>query len=374
MLCICQGRVFAADWMLIPELNVDETYDDNLFFKDISDFEHKISPAMQVQRTTERSRLSLSGNIDVLRYQDYSEYNRTNQKYKLRSSYAFSPRVNVKMNGDFRRDYTFEYEFEESGIVSEQNRRYVATAQPGMSIALTERDSLGIDFSYTRADNKSGSAADYWTVGSEMLWSRSLMDEKTHVLAGLSINKTEFELQPGDGSQTVYASVIGFSRDLGPRLNMVVKAGPTWTDSDFEQATGKDSGNDLGARLDTSLFWQFTELTDIRLSIDHGQYQSIYAENITRSRVRVNIGHNFTQRLRGEFGSSYINSQTEGYVNDEEKDAWQLAVFAGYSLRPNMSVNLGYRYRRIDEELEDKTRDGNRLFVQLTVQFPFKPS
>lgn len=371
--CFIPYQCRAADWTVVPELKANESYDDNLFFKNISDFEHKIAPSLEVIRNTERSHLALSGNLDILRYQDYSDYDRENQRYKLRSSYDMSSRLQLRLNGRFRRDYTFEYEFEESGIIADQNKRYVYAAQPGLSFAINEVNNIYIDFSHKKADNQGGNAVDYTSNGGNLSWSKSLLDDKTSLIAGISIEKTDFDLQSGDGEQTVYGSAFGVSRDMGPTFNVLFKIGPTWTESEFDKTTGRKDGNDLGLSVNAHLFWQAAEYTDISWKFDHGQYQSIYAENITRSRVRASIGHNFSQRWRGEAGGSYYNTQTEGYTSDQEKDTWQIGVLSSYSLRPNMSVSLGYRYRSIDEK-ENDFRDGNRVFVQFIVNFPKKMS
>lgn len=369
--CYVPHQCFAADWTVVPELKANETYDDNLFFKNISDFEHALSPSLEVTRDTERSHIALSGNLDILRYQDYSDYNRENQRYKLRSSYDISNRLKLRLNGRLQRDYTFEYEFEESGIIAEQNKRYVYAVKPGLNYAINETNNMYIDFSYKEADNQSGYAVDYISNGGSIFWSKLLLDQKTSLLAGMSIEQTDFDLQSGDGQQTVYGSALGISRDMGPTFNILFKIGPTWTESEFDKTTGREDGDDIGLSVNAHLFWQAAKQTDISWKFDHGQYQSIYAENITRSRVRANIGHDFTLKWRGEAGGSYYNTQTEGYVSDEEKDTWQIGILSSYSLRPNMSVSLGYRYRRIDEK-ENDTRDGNRVFIQFIVNFPKK--
>ncbi|WP_144311413.1 outer membrane beta-barrel protein [Desulfonatronospira thiodismutans] len=360
----------AAEWIITPEMSVTGTYDDNLLFEDVSDYELRASPGLRANMTGERTRLEVAGKVDVLSYLDYSEFDRVNQDYTLQSEYDLNPRTTLKMGGRLRFDYTFETELEEAGIVSEKSRRSYYTFLPGISVALDERNSLALDLFYASTDNRRDERADSWSTGGDLVWSRMFLDEQTFFLAGAGVEHVDFESRRVEGTHDIYRGIVGVSRDMGERYNVLLRGGPTWTHSRFDRNDERRRDDDLGFFIDSRLLWQITERTSTDVGIDHGQYQSIYAENITRNRIRAGLRHRFTEKWSGNATGSFINSRTTGLVSREKRNTWQTGLSATYNLRPDMFFDLGYRYRHTRDRVDSTSKDGNRFFLQFTIRFP----
>ncbi|WP_045216504.1 outer membrane beta-barrel protein [Desulfonatronovibrio magnus] len=360
----------AGDWTITPEISLTETYDDNLMFKDISDFEHRITPALRAQMKSERSRLDIGARADVIRLYEYDEFNRDNQNYFIGGEYDLTERLTLKMGGRFRVDYAFDTELEESGIVADKSRRTQFHVLPGVTCLIDEKNRINMDLWYTQRDNKAEDKADFWTTGGNVFWSRMLRDERTSILAGIGVEHVDFDYKASQGQHTVYSLSTGFNWDLNQRISMSIKAGPSWTVSRFERQGERKSKDEPGFMLDSGLNWKIMEKTALVVGYNHGQYQSIYAENNIRDRFHAGLSHRLTERLSMSLDGTYIHTRTQGLVRREKVHSWQAGLSASYNIRENVLFTMGYRYRENRDRILKTREDGNRVYVQLTFRFP----
>lgn len=378
IVCILILTVFAgtlclaSEWTITPELSVTETYDDNLMFKDVSDFEHRIVPSVRAEMRSERSRLNMSARVDVLRFHEYNDYNRENQNYFAGGEFDVSERLTLKMGGRFRLDYTFESELEESGIITDKSRRTQYYLLPGIRYNLDERSRLDLDFSYTQRDNKDRNRADYWSAGGNIVWSKILLDQKTTILGGAGVEQVDFDSRGRDGEHLIYSVFVGMDRSLSERLLVEFRGGPTWTMSRFDNAGGDEKQTDFGFSLDARMIWEMTERAMLSLGYNHGQHQSIYAENITRDRVQAGLEYYLAEMWRLNLDGSYIHSKTDGLVRKEEGETWQVGISTSYVPRPWINFTLGYRYRDNYDKVDKSRKDGNRYYIQVALSIPKK--
>lgn len=362
----------AGEWTITPELSLSETYDDNLMFKDISDFEHRIVPSLKADMKSDRSRVNMSARVDVLRFHDHTDYNRENQNYFAGGEFDVSERLTVKMGGRFKIDYTFESELEESGIIADKSRRSQYYLLPGIRYNLDERSRLDLDFSYTERDNKDRGRADFWSAGGDIVWSRILLDQKTTILGGAGVEQVDFDSRGKKGEHIIYSVFVGMDRSLSERLMVEFRGGPTWTRSSFDNPGGKEKQTAAGLALNARLIWEMTEKARLSLGYNHGQYQSVYAENITRDRIQAGLEYSLAEMWKVNFDSSYIYSRTDGLVRKEKGETWQVGISTSYVPRPWINFTLGYRHRDNYDKVDKSRKDGNRYYIQVVLRFPKK--
>lgn len=362
----------AGEWTITPELSITETYDDNLMFKEISDFEHRIVPSVKADMKSDRSRFNLAARVDVLRFHEYTDYNRENQNYYAGGELDVSERLTLKMGGRFKVDYTFESELEEYGIIADKGRRTQYYILPGVRYNLDERSRLDFNFSYTQRDNKNKDRADFWSAGGNIVWSKILLDQKTTILGGAGLEQVDFDSRGKQGEHVIYSVFGGMDRSLSERLKVELRAGPTWTRSRFDNAGNQEKQTDFGLSLDARVIWEITERLMLSSGYNHGQYQSVYAENIARDRIQAGLEYYLAEMWRLNLDGSYIHSKTEGLVREEKGETWQVGISTSYVPRPWVNFTLGYRHRDNYDKIDKNRKDGNRYYLQVVLRFPKK--
>ena len=79
LLYITVVQVTAAEYGAIASLRFRETYDDNVFFEGIEDFEHIITPSLALAAVKENTSLKDGASHDIIDYQRHNEQEAENQ-------------------------------------------------------------------------------------------------------------------------------------------------------------------------------------------------------------------------------------------------------------------------------------------------------
>lgn len=362
--------VEAAEWIVDPGISWKGTYDDNILFEEASDFESRLRPGLELTRRTERGEVSASGVVDIISYLDNSQYDRENQDYRLQADYALSPRLTGHLSSRTAIDYTFDEFWEEEGIITDKSKRYSYSLSPGLRYALNERTSLDFNVQASMTDYEEDLNPDYNVLGATLAWSMAVLDGRSELLAQTSAQQVVYDLgQDAETEQEIYRLLLGARYRFSKTLDLVVRLGPMWTESRFDHALWSTTENDLSYALESSLNWRL-ERSRLGLDISRSEAQSTYGENIIRDRISARVAHTLNARWRANLRGSFIQSQTEGYIQDEESEAVSLQAAMSYVLSPTMDLSLGYNYRRSQDKIDNDTETGNRLYVEYSVRFP----
>ena len=144
--------LWAEEHMIFPDLRVRTTYDDNVFFDEVSDFELLASPTLTYRVLHETGLFQLSAGADAYRYLEETQYDRVNQKYNLVLDHELTPTLAAGLQARFVVDHTFQTELEEFGLVTDKNRRYLYSASPHFTWDLNPRHTLKMDLRWNRVD------------------------------------------------------------------------------------------------------------------------------------------------------------------------------------------------------------------------------
>lgn len=359
----------AAEWKLEPGFSWRGTYDDNILFKDESDFENRFRPGMEVSRRTERSHIDLSGIVDIIRYIQNSEYDRENQDYRLSAGYAVSPRTSVSIAARAGLDYTFDEFWEEEGLVTDRSRRHTYNISPGVRLALDEQSSLQFNCAYRVVDFTRDLNPDYNVFSADLTWSRTIMDGRTDIFALTAFQRAEYDLYYSDSRQQVYRVMLGARRSLTETLDLSLRIGPMWTESRYDHPLYSIREDDLSYALQGSLDWRL-EKSSLHLDVDRSETQSTYGENMLRERIRARMIHDLSPRWRASLRASFTQSRTDGYVNRRKSESLNLNSEMQYALTETMDLSLGYNHRRSKNRVTGTTDTGNRIFLMYSVSFP----
>ena len=363
------NSLFAAQWKAEPTISLQAVYDDNILFKDESDFESRLTPGIDLSRHTGRLKVDLSGYLDIIRYLDNSQYDRENQDYRIRAEYAASPKLSINVLSRAIIDYTFDEYWEEEGIFTETGKRHAYTISPGLYLALDEKTALEINVFYNMVNYSQEFNPDYDVLGASMSISRAVLDGRTVLFALTGFQWAVYDLDYEESEQRVYRLMMGAKRRFTESLDLSLSVGPMWIESRFDGLFFNIKEDDLSYAADCALNWRM-ERTRLNLRLERSENQSTYGENVTRNRVTTRIVHDLSSRWRATMRGSFTQNETEGFVRKRKNESVNLNIGFIYVFTENTDIRMGYNYRRNENKITDKTDKGNRVYLMYSWSFP----
>jgi len=374
--------VSAAEYRMAPGLRVRETYDDNLFLKSIDDFEHRIAGSLEMGARSERAELTIKGNWDVSEYQRHDELDTVDQIYQVSGSIAPSPTVELHVSGAYVDDYTFTSTLEETGLVADRSKRRSATVKPGMTWVWDLRDRAELSYTFGQTKYDLASYPDYEVHGLDLLWSHGLTNERTDMLFQLGGNRADYETAGEDTQQRTYHVLAGMDHRFTETLEVRLTTGIRYSEPQFPRVevfmatpnffmprvkTVKE--DKTGWLADGILRWH-DERFSISAAINRDVIPSIYGENITRDRVYCSLLYRWSERLHWRISTGYNRSETDGYVTDIKQQTYSVDTGLGYQLTEHAGLGLGYSYLWTENRINNDSDDRNRIFLELTTEWP----
>lgn len=368
-LCFVGTRVDAADYTVIPSLKLRETYDDNVFFKDVSDFEHLISPGLAVKAKRDTAELELRGRCDISEYADHSELNTVEQAYGLSASALLNPLLEISLSGDYVNDYTFHSALEESGLVAERSKRKSVTLGPRVSVVVAPRYTLLFDYVFEKTEYSFEDYADYWMHGLTVTLGHDLLEEQTSIFFGGGAHMVDFDRWVGQLRQYSYRAFAGLRHGFTENLHLSLRGGARHTKSESEEPGGTFTDRDWGFIFDGALEWQ-SERTTVSGYVRRDIAPSIYDEIITRDRVGTVFQYRFTERFRGDVTAEYYRSETEGVSEKRKVQTFWVRPALQYRITDHVRLRSGYWFTTSENRVTDETENRNRVFLQLKADWP----
>ncbi|MDL2124382.1 MAG: outer membrane beta-barrel protein [Deltaproteobacteria bacterium] len=402
--CLCLGcfivlPVRAAEYVITPSVKVRETYDDNVYFRNVDDFKHLISPALKLDGRTDRARWQATCAWDITEYQYHDELDSVDQTYRLSATVSPSTLLQLNISGHYVDDYTFASTLEESGLLAERSRRSSATMQPGAVFILDSRNTLEFSYEFNKSRYELESYPGYVVHGLNLMWFHNLTNERTRIIYVLSGNQTDFKgnkdyyFEEDDGNfaqkkanvrQRTYRFLTGMDHQLTETFRVSVKAGAHFTEAEFPSfqwiaydlasdtfimVYDIEKKSDTGFILDGALTWHL-ELITLSASINRDVTPSIYGENITRDRVSAALRYRLSEKLRCSLNTAYYHSKTESFTQKQEYQTYSIRPALIYRFTENINLELSYAYTRTKNEITDQSEDRNCFFVQLSTAWP----
>jgi opacity protein-like surface antigen len=394
----------AAEHAMIPDIRISSTYDDNLFFDEVSDFELRTSPTLNYQYMQENGYVRLNAGADIYRYVDKTQYDRVNHAYNLDINQQLTPTLAVMLDGGFAVDHTFETELEETGVATNKSRRYLMSTHPGISWDINARNTLLFELGWNRTDYRQASNTDNrdydaylislslfreWTerltlVGNIRFSLTEVDDLQLHIqdIYGSSVEYGRF-----DQTHHVYQTLLGVEYQWTENLNMSFRAGGGLAQITYDEKrpffsgpfitgsrTTEESYDDFiflfGGRLD----W---EREVIRLGLEGNRQitQSSDGESIENTRFKADASYDLSELITFHAQASFVRSKSvaEESAFGSEVDSQSYAFSPGveYKISPNLSLGCRYEIRVIDDFTDNDYQKRNRIWAELRYNFPY---
>jgi hypothetical protein len=348
----------AADWSVVPQLDLGAKYDSNINFNFVGrqhDFIFNISPAVDLNYASEITKLTGRLALDGLAYVKYGNLDSINQYYRFSGQHQLTPRFNLTFTGGYTMDTTMTEELTSSGFVMNNSRRQALDAAPGLSFALTERASLQVGYAYNRVIYQNPSYTDYFTHSVNLGLNYLLKNAKT-TLTGTLV-----------GGYTNYPSIGNSLRNFGTYVGLKHKFSEDWSLA----ASGGVNYNWFSSQTAVLAFGNFVTfvgLRQVRLqTFTISPYVNIAA---TRRWIKTNltfgysinqspsasgtinefhsgsagITHDFTKRLTGGLKGSVYYSTSSSPGSNYNDLVFYLSPNLSYKLTEKISVNSSYTY------------------------------
>lgn len=358
-----------VEYVVTPSINLQETYDDNVYFRNVDDFEHLISPGLVLEARTEKGELKTSGTWDISEYHRHDELDSVDQTYRLSASLMPTDLCRLDFSGEYIDDYTFVSALEESGLVADRSRRKRATVEPGVVMVLDPRNSLGVSYDFVKTQFDLEGYSDYRVQGLTLIWAHDLMNERTSIICSVSGNQVDYDQTDGDTKQQTFIGLVGVDHQFSEAFQVALQAGARYTESEFTSGVLTVDDDDTGFVVDGTLGWRLERFT-LSANVNRDFRPSIYGENTTRDRVRASLGYRFTEKSRASLSTAYYRNETDGVLDEEKRRTYSVRPLVSYRFTENIDLQLGYRYTWTENEITDNSEERNRIFVKLSMTWP----
>ncbi len=370
MLLFSHLTCMAKDLTITPSLEVGGVYDDNLDFTssdEEDDFGGQAIPKLTLDYSTELLQFSLIGQLDIIKYYNQTDFDRTNQLYGFNGRYQAFSRWAITGNFRYRRDETVDSQLEETGQATERDRVKTYDSGGGVFYQLTELSDIGLEVDYRKRNYSSDEETDYDRYTFSTAYTKRFANQRDTL--GL-VPEYSF-LYSDEEDATDYRFTVEWERRTSETFTTQLNVGARYTE--IEDVNGKDDQNWgylglLGMRKWGETYSTRIELMrDIRVNTD--------AEIVEVNRLLIIADKRFLERMGLRFrGAAYLTETESSNAEDEKTTFFELQPTLYYMLTENHSIELAYTYQ--NEKEHDKpgnpVTQRNSVFLGFRLKFPKK--
>lgn len=414
VLCGLPQALYAAQVIYTPSIDLRGTYDDNSFFSsaedddDEGDYEVRLTPALSVERSTERHQTSADLSYDIVRYMREDDRDRIDHNYGLSHSYAASPRWTLSFDGSYRRASSFETVLEEEGFIVREGLLQIFSVAPSAVYSLSERQSLSMYVSLQGNRYENNDNFDSLSYGPGLTY-RYILSERTSLDTSLSFLFSQYErdsqtprIRRGstsllDKEERENESVSlsqAINHSFSDRLSVQLGIGGTLRKSTSDEFTGRFVDSETGffqvpgatgtvaaeveETEDTTLSLSYNaaasyalERGGVNASASRQSYSSAIGETTDNTRVLLNFNYRLLRQLTARVGGGYTQSTRDD--NDSDRSSYSINSSLTYRMpKRNLRFSCGYSYTRVEESNSNSNDnpDRNRIFVGIGWYLP----
>lgn len=374
LFCLCvtsftSMHATAAEYLVIPSLELRETYNDNVYFKNEEDFEHHASPGLEFVARRDTAELKTTCAWNLSKYSRHDEFDTVEQTYGLDTRAFLNPLLEVGFSGQYLDDYTFRDTLEESGDLAKRSQRKRVRVGPRTAVRVGERNTLQCLYDFEKTLYGYKGYDDYWLQGANLIWVHDLGAKLPSLMFVAGGHMIDFDRDRGDLRQYTYRGLFGVEHRPTETVSMTFKAGVRNTKSELQEAGTVSRDRDTGFLFDGSVRWN-AERTTISVHANSDVAPSIYGEVIKRQRFSTTLRYRFTERLSGRVRGAYYHSETEGISEKEERRTFSIWPSMTYRLSEKMDLTLAYTHTSTENQMTNNSDEQNRVYAALSMTWP----
>lgn len=380
----------AAEWSAEPSVSLKEEYNDNIHLTTAphsSVTTTTLSPSVKFNHATEISNISAGATLSANKYSGESGLDRVDQYYTFSSNYK-TERSKWGLDAGYIRDFASQNDPTAIGSLSLKQRSTVS-ARPSWEWSLSEKNSLRLDYQFSRVKFEVAQLSDYTnnTASASLIHNYSEKDQFT-----LRAYNTKFERTSGAVKSDTIGLVGGgthkFSETLtgsfnigGYKLQTTTEGGTIlcaqWVELPFfgrvcarTIVTPTTETSQQGSSLDASLNKQF-ESANINAQLSRSLDPNADGVLIESDKAGFSVSDNWTPLLTGNISASIVRSR----YKDEALAANNSRY---YTVSPSIhwrmsewwSLDAGYRFTKTEREQSSVSAKSNAIFAQIRYDWP----
>ena len=373
----------AADWSLVPAVTQKSEFNSNLnltFTNPTSDYIFTLTPVADFNYDTETTRLQGHLGFSGQHYLHNSNLDHIDQDYQINGKYQATPKVNLSLNTSYIVDTTLLQELLASGLVIGRSPRTSIVANPGMTYNITERLSNTINYNFTRVIYQAPQYTDYTTHQVGLTFSYLLRNERTTLTSNNIFRET---LYPGGNTYKTLGLYVGATHKFTENWEFNLLAGMNINKSDFDTQVQDFSQfpfftpvaqkrviHTKGTpyfTISTTRRWTNMSLT---AGFSRDQSPSAYGYVLNFTRVYASVAYTFTERWTGFLTGSFSSSSQASQANNLDYNYYAVSGQLAYKITEKLSVTPGYRFSHYDDVTGGRTAQAHSAYVMFSYAYP----
>jgi hypothetical protein len=373
----------AADWSLVPSVTQKSEFNSNLnltYNSPLSDYIFTLTPAVDFNYTTEITQLQGHLGLSGQHYLTNSNLDHIDQNYQINGKYQATPQVNLSLNTSYIVDTTLLQELLSSGLVIGRSPRTSYLANPGMTYNITERLSSTANYNFNRVLYQAPGLIDYTTHQIGLNFNYLLKNERTTIINNNIVRET---LYPGGNSYKTLGFYLGANHKFRENWEFNLLAGLNINKSDFDTQVLDFSQFPFLISVKqqrvihtkgTPYFNASTTRRWTNLSVTAGfsrdQSPSAYGYVTNFTRLYASLGYNFTERLTGTLGGSYSLSSQASQANNLDYNYYNVTAQLPYQITEKLTITPGYNFSHYDNVSAAQSAQAHSAYVLFSYTYP----
>jgi hypothetical protein len=390
----------AADWSLVPAVNLKTEYNSNINNTSggytsaggkLSDFIFTLNPSAAFNYTTEASNLQGTIGISQLLYVKNTEYNHTDQNYRINGQHALTPRFKVFLNTSFISDSTAEQEILASGLVITRTPRLSFIAGPGISYNLTERLSATLSYNFNKVTYQPVQTTQYQNYQNyssqavSLMW-QYLLSEKTTVSTTFSGTETTYTGTNANDYKSLLV-YLGVNHKFSQRWEFNATGGVNYSlytnNSQIYSAgqfpyfvsvpTQQQKGTNFSPYFNLAATRKWTNLS-LTGGFSRNQQASAYGYITQVNALFLVMNYQFTERWSGSLSGSYSMSSQSSNTTQNKNNYYSVGPRLQYQITERVTASSAYTFSNQDYQGNNISGGNNgqvhSISLMLTYAYP----
>jgi hypothetical protein len=234
--------------------------------------------------------------------------------------------------------------------------------RPQYSFDLSERNRLGVAGQYIDTDynnEQPGEALDYTDARAELFFERATAQDSRVRLTAFA---SKYESDEISNDSAGYGGAVRYERDVSETFGWFVAAGAQRTD--VEAGDNNQVDDSQTSYLFSSGITRQWELTRLQAQVSRSVDPSGSGFLKTRDGIRINVRHQFKQRLYGAFGAyAFTEDNLDDDVDVNKRDYARGRATLGWQMSKAWFIEGGYQYTYQDYDDEPGDAASNEVVL-----------
>jgi hypothetical protein len=347
-------------------------YDDNLDFDqkdEKDDFGINAIPGFALNYESELLLFSLFGELNIIKYFNETDFDRTNQLYGFDGQYLISSRWSFKGDFLYRRDESIDSQLEETGQAFKRERVETYDTGGGLFYDLTELSDIGFDVDYRKREFSDENDTDFDRYTFSLPYIKRLANQRDTLTIRPAYS---FFDSYGAEDATDYRIGFGWERLISETLTFELEIGGRYTKIDDEDRNDDDNFGYFGEIGLQKRGETFSSAIGASRNIRANSEGNIVEVN----RIFLKADKRFLERLGFRFyGAVYLSDEESDNLEDGDKVRYfELEPSFYYLITENHTLELAYKYQNEKEfdEPGNPSTQRNQVWLGLQLKFPKK--